>query len=215
METQSSTDGQDPAAEIIKKSEKPEPDIYDPFAPENLKLPQEFLDQIATVSLLCVIPVEKPSDQEFIRVHPTYEHLAALITHQAEMGARYLVDKHFLPFVAEHNIKFHYEQLYLYTTRQGRLAFWPIKIRNDNRENTWLDSAEAAKDEAREKWVCITSNQHDRMYRIAKALAEFPEPDWQKITQGMALSELLRRAFKERLIMGETHPLIQKLLGAV
>ena len=70
----------------MKDIEKPEPDLYDPFAPENLKLPQEFLDQTMTTALLTTIPVEKPGDQEFIRVHPdvAYRHVAALITHQDE-----------------------------------------------------------------------------------------------------------------------------------
>ena len=40
-----SSDGSEPVPESIdpaKVIEKPEPDIYDPFAPENLKLSQEF-----------------------------------------------------------------------------------------------------------------------------------------------------------------------------
>src|SRR4029077_20248809 len=72
--------------------EKLEPDLYDPFAPENLKLPQEFLDQTMATALLSTSPVKKPGDQEFIGPYPdaAYRHVAPLITHQDERGGRYL-----------------------------------------------------------------------------------------------------------------------------
>jgi hypothetical protein len=211
-----SADGSEPVSESTNRArdiEKPEPDIYDPFAPENLKLPQEFLDQTMATPLLTTILVEKPGDQEFVRTHPgeDYRFTAALITHQDERGARYLIHPTFLPRVG--NIKYHLEQLYLYTSRQGKLAFWPIKLRKDNRENPWLDSAEAAAEAATKEWVCIVSNPRARMYTVSKAQGVFPDPDWLAITQGKTVHQLLAIAFKERLIMGETHPLIQKLLG--
>ena len=213
-----SADGSIPVSEStnrVKDTEKPAPDIYDPFAPENLKLSQEFLDRTMTTALLTTIPVEKPGDQEFIRVHPdvAYRHVAALITHQDERGARYLIHPTFLPQIG--NIKFHLEQLYLYTTRQGKLAFWPIKLPKDNRENTWLESAVAAAEAAMEEWVCIASNQQSKMYITSKAMGEFPDPDWPAITQGKSVYQLLAIAFKERLILNETHPVIQKLRGMI
>ena len=78
-----SADGSIPVSEStnrVKDTEKPARDIYDPFAPENLKLPRELLDQTMATALLTTIPVEKPGDQEFIRVHPdvAYRHVAAL-----------------------------------------------------------------------------------------------------------------------------------------
>jgi hypothetical protein len=221
-----SPDGTTPVSESTNQEEdiekpepveKPEPDIYNPFAPENLRLPQEVLDQIASNALLTTIPVEKPNDQDFFRCHPSedYQYQAALITHQEEKGARYLVHPVFLKEKKIGLIKFHLEQLFLYTTRSGKLAFWPIKVRKDNRENTWLDSAEAAVEAARIKWVCVVSVPKDKMYKTAEAVGTFPEPDWLKLTQGKSVEELLAVAFKERLILHESHPLIQKLRGAV
>lgn len=192
-----------------------EPDPYDPFAPENLILPQEFLDQTMAQALLNTVPVAKPNEQEFIRVHPdvAYQHLAALITHHDERGARYLVHPKFAPHIG--NIKFHLERLYLYTSRQGKVAFWPIKVPKDNRENTWLESAVTAVGTAMKEWVCITSDQSSKMYVASKALGDFPEPDWPAITQGKTVFQLLAIAFKERLVASETHPLIQKLRGRI
>jgi hypothetical protein len=198
-----------------KDIEKPEPDPYDPFAPENLKLPQEFLDQTMATTLLTTILVERPGDQEFIRVHPDegYRHVAALITHHDERGARYLIHPKFAPQIG--NIKFHLERLFLYTSRQGKLGFWPIKLPKDNRENTWLESEVAAVEEAMKNWICITSNQHSKSWVTSKAMGSFPEPDWLQITQGKDVYQLLAIAFKERLILNESHPLIQKLRGLI
>jgi hypothetical protein len=196
--------------------EKPAPDIFNPFAPENLRLSQEVLDQIASNALLTTIPVEKPSDQDFFRCHPSedYQYQAALITHHEEKGARYLVHPVFLKEKKIGLIKYHLEQLFLYTTRTGKLAFWPIKVRKDNRENKWLDSAGAIVEESKTKWVCIVSVPKDGMYKSFDAEGTFPEPDWPKLTQGKSVEELLAIAFKERLILHESHELIQKLRGA-
>src|SRR4029453_9921835 len=155
-----STDSSTPIPEPVNQGEdieKPKPDIYDPFAPENLRLPQEVLDQKMAIELLTTLPVVKPGDQEFIRVHPdeAYRFVAALITLQEEKGARYFVPPTFVPQTG--NIKFHLEQLYLYTSRQGKVAFWPIKLPIDNPENTWLESAVAGAEEALTKGVCIYS----------------------------------------------------------
>jgi hypothetical protein len=213
-----STDGSTPIPEPINQVEdieKPKPDIYDPFAPENLRLPQEVLDQKMAIELLTTIPVVRPGDQEFVRVHPdeAYRYVAALITLQEERGSRYLVHPTFVSHIG--NTKFHLEQLYLYTSRQGKVAFWPIKLPTDNRENTWLESARAAAEAAMEGWVCISSNMQRKMYVASKALGVFPEPDWPAIIQGKDINELLRIAFKDRLILSELDPVIQKLRGAI
>ena len=53
---------------------------YDPFAEENIRLPQEMLDEAIAHTELTIVPVQKPGDQEFIRVHPSadYRHIAAI-----------------------------------------------------------------------------------------------------------------------------------------
>jgi hypothetical protein len=212
-----SPDGERPS-EIVnsaKDIEKPGPDIYNPFTPENLKLSQEYLDQIMATPVLNTISVAKPGDQEFVRVCPDidYHHLAALITHHEEKGARYLVLPAFIPHLDK--IKYHFEHLYLYVTRQNELGFWPVKVRFDNRENKWLESAEAAVEEATEHWICITSNQRKGRYETAKAIGIIPDPDWPKLIQGKSIWELLAIAFgSNRLVDRETHPLVQKLRGA-
>jgi hypothetical protein len=66
---------------------------YDPFAEENIRLPQEILDEAVAHAELTIVPVQKPGDQEFVRVHPSadYRHTAAIIEHREEKGAEYLI----------------------------------------------------------------------------------------------------------------------------
>jgi hypothetical protein len=197
--------------------EKPKPDIYDPFAPENLKLPQDVLDQAVADPLLTVIEVKKPGKQQFVRIHPSeeYRHVAALITDELDGGTRYLIDTAFLPRLQKLDIPYDLEQLFLYVTRQGELGFWPIKLRKNNKKNTWLESATGAADKGMTTWVCIVSKSRENRYQAYEAKGEFLDPDWRKLTQGKTVYELLRIAFEDRLISDESHPLIQRLLGYV
>ena len=145
----------------VKDTEKSEPDLYDSFAPENLRIPQEYLDGIAATPLTVGIEVIKPHSQEYVRVHPdeSFRYCAPLVALKEEKDARYLIHPSFLPWItASERIQFRFEMLYLYVTRLGKVAFWPVKVRT-GRENSWLTSADAAADHAKKKWVCIISNQ--------------------------------------------------------
>jgi hypothetical protein len=212
--TEASPDGAEPINRV-KDIEKPEPDIYDPWKAENLALPQEYLDQRAASALLNSIAVNNPSDQTFVRVHPSdaFTWTAALITHQEERNTRYFIHPVMMPKIG--NIKYHLERLFLYTNRHGGLGFWPVKMPTDFRENTWLQSKMAAVSEARKRWVCVISNMQTRSYTTFVAEAIIPEPDWDEITQGKDVHELLKIAFRDRLVLDETHPLIKKLRGSI
>jgi DNA polymerase I len=51
-----------------------------------------MLDEAIADAELTIVPVQKPGDQEFVRVHPSadYRHTAAIIEHREEKGAEYL-----------------------------------------------------------------------------------------------------------------------------
>src|SRR5262249_50214685 len=46
----------------------------DPFAPENLRLGQNFTETVGVKKLLKTIPVRKSGPQDFVRVHPSPEY---------------------------------------------------------------------------------------------------------------------------------------------
>ena len=82
----------------MENIEKPEPDIYNPFAPENLRLSQDVLDGLAASARLGHNPSGETVRSGFFPVPPSddYQYQAALITHHEEKGARYLVHPVFL-----------------------------------------------------------------------------------------------------------------------
>lgn len=192
---------------------------YDPFAEENIRLPQEMLDQAIAHTELTIVPVQKPSDQEFVRVHPSpdYRHMAAIIEYQEEKGAEYLIHPSCVTQIKEFGIKFHFKQLYLYITKQGNVCWWPIKLPKDGRENKWLDSARDAAEKAVKKWISVRSDIALGAYTIAVAIDndDFNAPEW-PTKNGIPLTknQLLSLAFKERLIMDIEHSVIRKLRGA-
>jgi hypothetical protein len=193
---------------------KPQPDIFDPFAPENLALPQSVLDEAMASQSVNVVQVVRPSDQTFFRTaSEEYHYLAALISHQEEKNARYLIHPSFLPQIG--GIKYSLEKLFLYVTRQNVIGFWPIKVRRDGRENLWLQTAEGAVEEGQHCWISVTSNMQKGCYDIRKAEGIFPEPDWPHLTQGLTVEQLLAKAFRDRVILHETHPLILKFRGLI
>lgn len=187
---------------------------YDPFAEENIRLPQELLDEAVSHTELTIVPVQKPSDQQFIRVHPDpdYRHIAALIELQEEQRAKYLIHPACVAQVKAFGIKFHFEQLYLYVTKQGDVCWWPMKLPTTSRENRWLDSARDAAEKAIGKWISVRSNMALGAYIVSVAIDndEFHDPEWPNKTK----NQLLALAFRERLILDVEHPVIRKLRGA-
>jgi hypothetical protein len=192
---------------------------YDPFAEENIRLPQEMLDEAIAHAELTIVPVQKPSDQEFVRVHPSadYRHTAAIIEHREEKGAEYLIHPSCVAQIKDCGINFHFKQLFLYITKQGNVCWWPIKLPKNGRENKWLDSARDATEKAIDKWISVRSDQTLGAYTVVIAVDndDFNPPEW-PTKHGVPLTknQLLSLAFKERLIMDLDHPVVRKLRGA-
>ena len=106
---------------VIAEEAKVSP-AYDPFAPENIRLPQEFLDQAVSKPDVSTIRLQKPSNQEWIRVHPSaeYRHVAAILELTAEKRAQYMIHPSFVSCAK--TIKYSLQTLYLYVTRQWNLG---------------------------------------------------------------------------------------------
>jgi hypothetical protein len=203
----------------MQQNDSKEKPPYDPFAEENIKLPQEMLDEAIAHTELTIVPVQKPSDQEFVRVNPSpdYRHIAAIIEYQEEKGAEYLIHPSCVAQIKEFGIKFFLKELYLYVTKQGNFFWWPIKLPKDGRENKWLDTARSAAEKAMKKWISVRSDTALGAYTVAVAIDndDFNAPEWPtKNGKPLTKNQLLSLAFKERLIMDIEHPVIRKLRGA-
>jgi hypothetical protein len=181
----------------------------DPFDLENLRISPDYLKTGGAKKLLRHIPVGKPNKQDFIRVHSEYRFSPAALIISEEDNEAYLVTPQFFRQL-EPSFQSLFT-LYLMVNRAKVLAFWPIKLPGpDGRINSWHLTAHGVAQTAMESWVRVTSNRSLRGYEAFEAETRLPEPEWPQLP----LNELLKIAFKERIVTSEDHPVIKRLRGA-
>jgi hypothetical protein len=61
-----------------------------------------------------------------------------------------------------------------------------------------------------EKWVRVTANMSLGAYEIWEAVGNLPEPEWPQLS----FQDILKIAFRDRIVDRPDHPLIMKLRGA-
>ena len=185
--------------------------IPNPFDPAALRLDQSYADTVGVKKLLTTVPVRKPNRQDFVRVHPdaSYRLTPAAIIEVKDDREVYLVTPNLAPgLVGE------FSTVTLFTTinRQGTLHLWPVKLpAPDGRHNEWHRSAAEAAERAMKKWVRVTASMSLGAYEIFEASGDLPEPVW----PDFSFQEILRIAFRERIVDRADHPLVQRLRGIV
>ena len=183
----------------------------DPFNPAALRLDQSYADTVGVKKLLTTVPVRKPNRQEFVRVHPDprYRLTPAATIEVKEDREVYLVT----PNMAQ-ALPGEFATVTLFTTinRQGTLQLWPVKLPNpDGRQNEWHRSAAEAAERAMKRWVRVTASMSLSAYEIFEAGGDLPEPVWPEFS----FQEILKIAFRDRVVDRDDHPLVQRLQGIV
>jgi hypothetical protein len=180
-----------------------------PFDPASLRLDQSFGDTVGVKKLLTTVPVRKPNRQEFVQVNPdpAYRLTPAAIIEVKEDREIYLVRPDIVPAVPGE-----YATVTLFTTnsRQGTLFLWPVKLPNpDGKHSDWHRSAAEGAERAMKKWVRVTASMSLGAYEVYEAGGNLPEPVW----PDFSFQEILKIAFRERLVDRPDHPLVQRLQG--
>jgi hypothetical protein len=183
-------------------------DAPDPFDLANLRLDQNFAETVGVKKLLKTLAVRKPGRQDFIRVHPhpDYRDNLAIIDYKVDREV-YIVT----PSVArELPGEIIAVTLYLAIDRQGVPFLWPIRLPDsDGKDLDWYRSAREAAAEGMKNWVRVTANMKAGAYDIFVAESVLAEPVWPEFT----LQELIRIAFRDRLITSLDHPVVKRLRG--
>ena len=155
------------------------------------------------------MPVRRPHKQDFIRVHPAEDSrfLAALVELNDEREV-YLVPPPFIPELGENQ---HFvATLYLYVNRQKVPALWPVKMpAPDGRQNLWHTSAAAAAEKAMNAWIQVVPASG--AYQAYEAQVQLSEPEWPELS----FKEILKIAFRDRIVDGANHLVIKRLRGLV
>jgi hypothetical protein len=181
---------------------------HDPFDLNYLRLDQSFLESSGVKKLLRTVPVRKPNPQDFVRVHPDPAYRLALAVIELKDDR----EIYLLPPPIAHQLPGEYSMTILYTAinRQGVLHLWPVKLPgSDGKVLDWHRSAAEAAERAMERWIRVKANMSLGAYEISEASATIPDPEWPQLSY----QELLRIAFKDRLVNNLDHPVVKRLRG--
>ena len=189
---------------------------YDPFDPDNMRLSQAALKGAAK-KFVTSYAIRKPRKGAFFRVHPdeAYQYVAYVYVEKDEAQLEkdtYLVSPIFAAGLGEEfKCVMSSVVLYLAKERHAEKPFvWKVGIPLDGaKDNKFWESAREIAEIAKTEWVRISTGTgcYD-YYKAALAMSQVPpEPEWPSDSFG----EILRLAFKNRVIDSMDHPIMRSL----
>jgi hypothetical protein len=183
-------------------------EVPNPFDPESLRLSQDFAKAAGVKKLLNIVPVRKPSNQDFVRTHPNSEYqITTAIIELKEDGEIFLVAPELRNELAAEYLPM---KLFTAINRQGNLFLWPCKLpRSDGRTNRWSESCLEGAELAQTRWLRISADMNVGAYQFYEPIDKLPDPEWPDYIFG----EILKVAFSSRYIDSLNHPIVKRLRG--
>ena len=192
----------------------------DPFDLASLRLNPSFLETAGVKKLLTTVPARRPNPQDFVRVHPSPDYRAdfALIDLKDDREdfalidlkddrEDYLVRPEVLPELTGEVV---FKTIFTAINRQGVVFLWPIRLpAPDDRKTEWPRSAREAAELAITKWVRLKANMSLGAYEITVAESVMADPVWPELSY----QELVRIAYRDRMITTLDHPVVKRLRG--
>jgi hypothetical protein len=180
----------------------------DPFDLASLRLNPSFIETAGVKKLLTTVPARRPSPQDFVRVHSSadYRENFAMIDLKDDRED-YLVRRELLPDLAGEVV---YKTVFTAINRQGVVFLWPIRLpAPDDRKSDWPRSAREAAEMAMVQWIRLKANMSLGAYEITVAESVMAEPVWPKLSY----QELVRIAYRDRMIAALDHAVVKRLRG--
>jgi hypothetical protein len=180
---------------------------HDPFDLSNLRLSQSFTET-GVKKLLTTIPIKKPSAQDWVRVHPSPDMRCdiPLIELKDEREAFVVAG----PLVSELIGEIKCMTMFTTINRQAVLSLWPVPLPDpDARQLEWHRSMREGAEMAMENWVRVKANMSLGAYDLFQATGSIADPVWPDLN----FQQIVRIAFKDRLIDSMDHPVIKRLRG--
>lgn len=171
---------------------------------------QDFAASLGIKKALLTVPVRKPAKEWFIQTYPDASYyLETAVLELKEDRETYLVDRDLWEPLATEST-FSPRALFTTMNRQGVLFLWPIRLPGpDGRSDDWSRSALEAAQMAKGRWVRVAANMSLGAYDVFEAAGDLAAPEW----PDTSFKDLLRVAFKDRLIETLDHPVLRKLRG--
>jgi hypothetical protein len=183
--------------------------VDDPYDLAKLRVSQDFLEQTPVKKLLTTVPIRKPGQQEWVRIHSGVDYRSTMaLLELKEDREVFIVSPDLAP---ELQGEYHIATLFTAMTRTGTLFLWPVRVpAADGRVNEWHKSMADAAEHAMKGWVRIKANMSLRGYDIFVPDKTFPDREWPNLTY----QEILRIAAKDRLILSLDHSAVRLLRGS-
>jgi hypothetical protein len=182
--------------------------VPDPFDIASLRLNPSFLETAGVKKLLTTVPARKPSKQDFVRVHPEpgYRESFAMIDLKDDRED-YLVRPEVLEELAGEVV---FKTVFTAVNRQGVIFLWPVRLpAPEDRKTEWPRSEREAAELAMKQWVRLKANMSLGAYEITVAESVMVDPVWPELSY----QELVRIAFRDRMITTIDHPVVKRLRG--
>ena len=172
-----------------------------------VRLSQDYGNMTKTAKLLTHVPVKRPPKHQFFRVRPDTEYRLETTIVELDGDETYLLHPDvaaLFPDLARP------VRLHLYVTRALAIGLWPVKLpTEDGKSNPWHQSAAEAATIAMERWIRLVANRDMGCYDVIAAEGMISEPTW----PDKSMHELVNKAFAQRYVDNEDHPLVKELLG--
>jgi hypothetical protein len=183
-------------------------DVADVFADiDALRLSPDVM--IGAREVLAHVAVRKPTYAEFVRVHPKPDMTlpTSIFVDQVNRETYFVVPE--MRSILTGGVKL----MTLVTTvnQRGTVFLWPLGLGDGGRRNVWHDTAREAAEMAKREWIKIVPDMPAGQYRIYTAEGNLGDPVWPDKT----LNELLRVAFRGRIIDSEDHLIVQQARGRI
>ena len=195
-----------PTLQAVDPNIPPTQAVPDPFDLASLRLNPSFLETAGVKKLLTTVPARRL--QDFVRVHslPDYRENFAMIDLKDDRED-FLVRPELLPELAGEVV---YKTVFTAINRQGVVFLWPIRLpAPDDRKSEWPRSAREAAEMAMGQWIRLKANMSLGAYEITVAESVMAEPVWPELS----FQELVRIAYRDRMITGLDHPVVKRLRG--
>ena len=198
----------EPKLNLITASSAAE--LCDPFNLDSLRLSQNFTETAGVKKLLTTVPVRKPTRQEFVRVHPSEEYRADFpMIELKEDHEEFIVGRDLVGDLAGEIVL---KTLFTAINRQGVVFLWPVRLPDpEGRQQEWRRSMREAAEIGMTRWVRMKANMSLGAYDMAVAEGTMTEPAW----PASSFQDLIRIAFRDRLITTIDHHVIKRLRGLV
>ena len=172
-----------------------------------VRLSQDFSTLAKTEKILTHVPVRRPPKHVFFRVHPDERYRTEIAVVELDGDDTYLINPDLVSAIPE---LVRPVRLYLYVTRQGAIGLWAVKLPGDDGKiNPWHQTAHEGAQVAMVKWIRLVPNRDLGAYDVIAGENIPTEPAWPNKT----MSELVNKAFADRYIADENHPLLRGLVG--